>query len=49
MGYNVNDIIGEEKIELELDKKFVIEEAFEYDKIFEFKKTINNNILLEVL
>lgn len=49
MGYDVTDIIGEEKIELELDIKFVIEEAFEYEKIFEFKKTINNNILLEML
>ena len=49
MGFDVDDIIGEYKIELEFDKEFVIKEAFKYDKIHEFNKNINEEILYEKL
>ena len=41
MGFDVDDIIGEYKIELEFDKRFVIQEALKYPKIYEF----NNRLL----
>ena len=49
MGFNIDDIIGEYNIELEFDKEFVIKEAFKYDKIYEFNKDINKEILYEKL
>ena len=49
MGFDVDDIIGEYKIELEFDKEFVIKEAFKYDKIYEFNKKISEEILYEKL
>ena len=49
MGFDVDDIIGEYKIELEFDKRFVIKEAFKYEKIYEFNKDISEEILYEKL
>ena len=49
MGYNVDDIIGEYKIKLEFDLDLVIEEAFKYEKIYEFTKLININKMKEIL
>jgi alcohol dehydrogenase class IV len=49
MGFNVDDIISEYKIELEFNKELVIEEAFKYDKINEFNKEISKEILYEKL
>ena len=47
--YDVSDIIGEHDIDLEIDVDFVIKEAFKYEKINEFKVTINYEILKEIL
>lgn len=49
MGFNVDDIISEYKIELEFNKELVIKEAFKYDKINEFNKEISKEILYEKL
>ena len=49
MGFDVDDIIGNYKIELEFDKELVIKEAFKYDKIYEFNKEISKEILYEKL
>ena len=49
MGFDVDDIIGEYKIELEFDKRFVIQEALKYPKIYEFNKDISEEILHEKL
>ena len=49
MGLNVSDIIGNDKIDLDIDIDFVIKEAFKYKKINEIKSTINYEILMEVL
>ena len=49
MGFDVDDIIGEYKIDLEFDKRFVIKEAFKYEKIYEFNKDISEEILYEKL
>ena len=49
MGYNVDDIIGGYKIKLEFDLDFVIEEAFKYEKIYEFAELININKMKEIL
>ena len=49
MGFNVDDIIGDYRISLEFDKKFVIKEAFKYEKIYEFNKDISEEILYEKL
>ena len=49
MGFDVDDIIGEYKIELEFDKRFVIQEALKYPKIYEFNKDISEEILYEKL
>lgn len=49
MGFDVDDIIGEYKIDLEFDKEFIIKEAFKYDKIYEFNRDINEEILYEKL
>ena len=38
-----------EDIEFEFDKEFVVEEAFKYDKIYEFNREINMEILCEKL
>ena len=49
MGFDVDDIIGDYKIDLEFDKRFVIKEAFKYEKIYEFNKDISEEILYEKL
>ena len=49
MGYDVDDIIGEYKIDLKFDKKLIVKEAFKYDKIYEFNKKISEEILYEKL
>jgi alcohol dehydrogenase class IV len=49
MGYNVDDITGGYKIKLEFDLDFVIEEAFKYEKIYEFAELININKMKEIL
>ena len=49
MGYDVDDIIGDFEIELKFDKEFVIEETFKYEKIYEFNREINMEILYEEL
>ena len=49
MGFNVDDIISDYKIELEFNKELVIKEAFKYDKINEFNKEISKEILYEKL
>tara|TARA_B100000287_G_scaffold268762_1_gene252843 strand:- start:896 stop:1657 length:762 start_codon:yes stop_codon:yes gene_type:complete len=49
MGFDVDDIIGEYKIDLEFDKRLVIKEAFKYEKIYEFNKDISEEILYEKL
>ena len=49
MGYNVDDIIGKYKIQLDFDLDFVIKEAFKYEKINEFNKFISINKLKEIL
>jgi len=49
MGFDVDDIIGKYKIQLNFDLDFVIKKALKYEKIYEVNKSISNTILLEVL
>tara|TARA_X000001388_G_C2221031_1_gene119222 strand:+ start:908 stop:1681 length:774 start_codon:yes stop_codon:yes gene_type:complete len=49
MGFDVSDIIGDGVVDLEFDKKFVVQEAFKYDKINEFNKKINWRMIYEKL
>ena len=49
MDYDVSDIIGEPKIDLDIDIDFVIDEALKYDKIYESNIFISKEVLLGVL
>tara|TARA_Y100000593_G_scaffold15957_1_gene31351 strand:+ start:739 stop:1521 length:783 start_codon:yes stop_codon:yes gene_type:complete len=49
MGYDVSDIIGNDRVELEFDLDFVIEEAFKYDKINETTLDVDINKLKEII
>jgi alcohol dehydrogenase class IV len=49
MDCDVNDIVGDIKIELDIDIEFVIDEALKYNKIYESSIFIDRKTLLEVL